>query len=223
MRFFALCLERSPLFSKSRKDKNWSLSINDTCLSLDSSAVLHLWKIAAPDHLNSTCRLTLLHVGIVNCSHGWNKKCHFLRYTCVVEYALICAGVSFVFWTNVGKAPREYQQVYQINDFSWRNTFRSLTLIGHFIALNNFYVNDSIVHFARMCASLNQFHSSVYCLVDNLSSKERRLKKWYDDSVMPIHCCAVIRVRALVALFLSQKCHFRGRMTFYRISISSGY
>uniref|UniRef100_A0A915C0F7 Uncharacterized protein n=2 Tax=Parascaris univalens TaxID=6257 RepID=A0A915C0F7_PARUN len=32
-------------------------------------------------------------------------------YTCVVEYALICAGVSFVFWTNVGKAPREYQQL----------------------------------------------------------------------------------------------------------------
>ncbi|VDK46630.1 unnamed protein product [Anisakis simplex] len=32
-------------------------------------------------------------------------------YTCVVEYALICAGVSFVFWTNVGKGPSKYQKV----------------------------------------------------------------------------------------------------------------
>lgn len=32
------------------------------------------------------------------------------RYTCIVEYALICAGISFVFWTNVGKGPSEYQK-----------------------------------------------------------------------------------------------------------------
>ncbi|KHN85057.1 Otopetrin-1 [Toxocara canis] len=32
-------------------------------------------------------------------------------YTCVVEYALICAGVSFVFWTNVGKEPSKYQML----------------------------------------------------------------------------------------------------------------
>ncbi|MFH4975514.1 hypothetical protein AB6A40_002223 [Gnathostoma spinigerum] len=32
-------------------------------------------------------------------------------YTCVVEYAMVCAGVSFVFWTNVGRGPSTYQKL----------------------------------------------------------------------------------------------------------------
>ncbi|VDM61043.1 unnamed protein product [Angiostrongylus costaricensis] len=31
----------------------------------------------------------------------------FIRYTCVVEYSLICAGVAFVFWTNIDLCKQE--------------------------------------------------------------------------------------------------------------------
>lgn len=35
----------------------------------------------------------------------------FVRYTCIVEYSLICATVCFVFWTNIGKEISAYHRV----------------------------------------------------------------------------------------------------------------
>ncbi|CAB3400877.1 unnamed protein product [Caenorhabditis bovis] len=41
--------------------------------------------------------------GVLCVFEGYNE----FMYTCVVEYSLICAGVAFVFWTNIERCKRE--------------------------------------------------------------------------------------------------------------------
>uniref|UniRef100_A0A1I7TB90 Otopetrin-2 n=1 Tax=Caenorhabditis tropicalis TaxID=1561998 RepID=A0A1I7TB90_9PELO len=69
-------------------------------------------EIRHVQHANQTKHLAHHHEVLEECKgvlcvfNGYNE----FMYTCVVEYSLICAGVAFVFWTNLERLKREQME-----------------------------------------------------------------------------------------------------------------
>ncbi|CAI2357365.1 unnamed protein product [Caenorhabditis sp. 36 PRJEB53466] len=111
--------------------------------------------------------------GVLCLFSGYNE----FMYTCVVEYSLICAGVAFVFWTNIERYKRE-QMEKKMRKRSILKIDCSRTAEGLFagfaciivtiiaIALFNAYASDkNVAQWIFSCTNMIFFIISTFLVV----------------------------------------------------------